>query len=297
MATPSKREDIAKAFFNLDVSNIELSSTKSETLKPASRDSSSNLSVELTNKAEPKLTFLRLPAEIRLQIYDLLLVSRFSRDDPAWEVRDTYKKLVVLYMMQALGCRTIEPAVLRTCRQIYHESIPILYSRNVFASLAPEDMLAFMAQIGSGNINFVRTLKIWVPWGTEVLPWIRLLNTLSEKATGLRSIEVQWDAKREFPCQLRIGASGRGVGDNVDFARSLARIKCLEELKITGFYGQHWPSYFQKEMGVQVHTECGHPTKSLDEDDDEEVEWARYLNEENLQRFKAYQGGTENIFP
>ncbi|KAL4863477.1 hypothetical protein BDV12DRAFT_177477 [Aspergillus spectabilis] len=51
-------------------------------------------------------------------------------------------------------------------------------------------MFAFMAQIGSGNVNFVRSLEIWVPWRTEISPWIILLNVLSEKATGLRTLEL-----------------------------------------------------------------------------------------------------------
>ncbi|KAL4937778.1 hypothetical protein BDV06DRAFT_202233 [Aspergillus oleicola] len=298
MANPFRRKDIAKAFFNLDISNIELSSTKNENLGPAGRNSSSNFSVETTNKAERKLTLLGLPAEIRVQIYDLLLVSRFNREEnPSWAVGHTYQKLVLLHMIQAPQYRTMEPAILRTCRQIYHESVSILYSRNVFSISAPEQMLAFMAQIGSGNINFVRSLEIWVPWRTEVSPWIILLNALSEKATGLRTIKLGWDAEYEFPWKLEIGANERGLGDNVHFARSLAQIKYLEKLEITGFYAQHWPSFFQKEMGVQVHAECGHPIQSQGEHDDEEAEWMRELNEKNLQGFKAYQEGTENLTP
>lgn len=90
---------------------------------------------------------------------------------------------------------------------------------------------------------------------SELLAWISLLTTLAEKATGLKSLELAWDADCEFPWPL--GYTERGLGDNVLFVRALARIKQLEELRIKGFYAKNWSSYLRGEMSARLHAECG----------------------------------------
>lgn len=125
-----------------------------------------------------------------------------------------------------------------------------------------------------------------------------MLDTLSDKATGLRSVELAWDAETGIPWPLE--ARERGLGDNVLFVRALAKIKQLEKLKITGYYAENWPSYLRNGLGAHLHVEGGHrgnPQDEDDEDDEEIVVWALDLNEKNSQKFKAYQEGTENIIP
>lgn len=279
MASPFRRKDIAKAFFDLDISDTE---------------SSSYLSAKTTNKGKQKLTLLALPAEIRIQIYDYVLVGRVDRESN-WPlvVGKTCQKKGRLDWIRTRQDRAMEPAILRTCRQVYHEAIPVLHTQNVFSISKPESMLALMAQIRPVHIKLLRTLEIWIPWTAEDLPWVTLLHTLAVKATGLRFIELGWGAEYEYPWEPR----KKGLGDNMLVVHALATIKQLEKLKITGYFAKHWPAYLGEEMGVQVQFECGHPVEPDEDDSEKSREWQRKLNEENPQHFRAYQEGTENLIP
>jgi len=52
--------------------------------------------------------------------------------------------------------------ILRTNKQIYHEAIEILYSKNIFNFREPEQLFAFENQIGSENCMRVRAMSIWI---------------------------------------------------------------------------------------------------------------------------------------
>lgn len=251
--TPFKRKDIAKAFFDLDISDSE-PSTASKTPKPRDRNRLIASKPPLDEaKGNNKVALLTLPVEIRLRIYDLLVVSRFDRmENPSWAVGDTYQKVVLLHMPQIREYRTMEPGILQTCKQIYHEANSILYSQNVFAISEPEEMFRFIVQIGLANLKLVKTLHIWVPWMAELSPWLQLLYILAEEASGLRYLELGWGADCEFLWQLGPGARERGLGDNLDFVRALGKIQGLEKLVINGYYAKNWPAYLEERMGVQV---------------------------------------------
>jgi hypothetical protein len=47
-----------------------------------------------------KVTFLSLPAEIRLRIYDILLVSRVYPGDPTWAVENSDPKMVEVKLVR-----------------------------------------------------------------------------------------------------------------------------------------------------------------------------------------------------
>ena len=124
MGLPFTRIAIAKAFFDLDLSDSE-PSIASKTPKPRDRNRPVASQPPDTNEAKGnnKVTLLTLPAEIRLRIYDQLLVSRFDRmQNPSWAVGNTDQKLVLLHMAQFPQYRTMEPGILQTCKQIYHEA-------------------------------------------------------------------------------------------------------------------------------------------------------------------------------
>ena len=65
---------------------------------------------------------VRLPPEIRLKIYRCLLCC----DHPVEMVR----------AWDYQGDNALHPAILRTCRSIYHEAFPVLYTENGFAGHA-----------------------------------------------------------------------------------------------------------------------------------------------------------------
>jgi hypothetical protein len=294
---PFTRRDIAKAFFDLDFSDSG-PSIASKTPKPRDRNRPV-ASQPPTNEANGnnKVTFLTLPVEIRLRIYDQLLVSRFDRtQNPSWAVGNTDQKVVLLHMIQAPQYRTMEPGILQTCKQVYQEANSILYSQNIFAISEPKELFRLIVQIGLVNFKLIKTLHIWVPCMAELSPWLQLLYLLAEEASGLRCIELGWggNLKRMW----------RGLGDNLDFVRALGKIKGLEKLVIKGYYAKNWPAYLDERMGLRVRAICGHccEERELREGDlnDEELEnekFIRELNKKELQRFREYQQGTEDLIP
>jgi hypothetical protein len=297
MATLPLGSEMSNAVFDRERSDAEPSSTNSRNLIPYDVSATTE-----TSDAAQKLTFLGLPAEIRLEIYDILLVNRWEGPIPSWDLRGHKTGQKRVRLLKALpDPRTISPNILRTCKQIYIEARPIIYTQNLFDIHIPDDMLKFLAQIGPTNIKFVRSLEIGVHWEITVDPWLKLLQKLAEEATGLRSIELQWIVS----C-YRDEFEHRGLGDSLPFVRALASIKQLEKLKIGGLYAKHWPAYLAREMDVQLHVECGIPDE-LWWDCDTEAEFKAnpeddavdmgLVNETNLEYFEMYQEGTENLIP
>ncbi|KAI9721106.1 MAG: hypothetical protein M1812_002587 [Candelaria pacifica] len=94
--------------------------------------------------ADPKKTisssnrFLRLPAELRIEVYKLLLVSPQDIKNPAQ------------YLQRSIGIARspkyfphLHAAILRTCWTIYDEASPILYSSNHFYFTGPFEVSLF----------------------------------------------------------------------------------------------------------------------------------------------------------
>lgn len=297
---------IAKTVFDLNISDTK-PTTASKESKPRNHFYL-GVSQPLTTdelKGLKKVTFLTLPAELRLQIYNQLLVSRFDRTQNPWcAVGNTNQKVVPLHMNQAPQYRTMEPGILQTCKQIHREGNSILYSQNVFDISEPKQMFQLIAQIGLVNLQLIRTLHIWVPWTAELPPWLQLLSILAKKASGLRCVELGWGTDTEFYGRLEWGAGQTGLGDNLDFVRALGKIQGLEKLVITGYYAKKWPADLEKSMDVHVlaiRGECFEEAELREEElNDEESEWAKFMrdfNEDQLKAFGKYQQGTENLIP
>jgi hypothetical protein len=299
--TPSKNEwlfvtrNIAKAFFELDLSNPGPPTTsKTPDLHDDARANAPRPSTTNDPKEGRNNRFLTLPAEIRLQIYEKLLISRFDRtQNPSWAVGDTSQKLILLHMIRAPQYRTMEPGVLQACKQIHQEANSILYSKNIFYITEPAQMFRLVVQTGLGNFLLIKTLHIWVPCMAEPSEWVQLLHILAENASGLRYIEIGFGTDLERMYE-------RGLGDNPDFVRALGKIRGLDELVIKGYYAEHWPKYLEKRMGVRVRALCGHYREEREPQvenlNDEELEDERYVREQNereLQAFRRYQQGIE----
>jgi hypothetical protein len=246
-------------------------------------------------------SFLSLPVEIRLRIYDLLLVRRSfdssgdassrhaQKTIPLWFVRERWRRT-----RRVPRRKTIEPAVLRTCKQMYFEGNSVLYSNNTFETQSPADMSKFVAQIGLVNLKFIRTLVIFVGLDEiEISSWLQLLDMLAKDASGLRRLELEWGVLDPF--KLHREAEDRGFGDNLDFVHALAKISGLKQLVISGFYAKHWPAYLQETMSVSVQAirchkvELWHTSPNL--------ESLRRRNEMTLRSFMKYQQETEDLIP
>lgn len=306
---PSKNEmpfvtnNIAKAFFEMDLSGNGPSIARKKP-KPRDRNPLVVPPPLATNEVKGinKVTFLTLPVEIRLRIYDELLVSRFDRtQNPSWAVGNTDQKKVMLDMIQARQYRTMEPGILQTCKQIYNEANPILYSQNAFAISEPEQMFQLIVRSGLVNFRLIKKLHIWVPCMAELSPWLQLLQVLAEEASGLRYIKLGWGADLA-------GWWGEGLGDNLDFVRALGKIQQLKKLVIEGYYAKNWPAYLDEKMGGRVEAICGLPPNQGYKEREGDVvnaeqereafireAFIREANEDNLQIFRKYQQGNRRF--
>ncbi|RDL33894.1 Uncharacterized protein BP5553_08262 [Venustampulla echinocandica] len=241
-------------------------------------------------KANNNVSFLSLPLEIRLQIYDLLLVSRYDpAQNPSWAVGNTHQKRIILDMDQSPEYRTMEPGILRTCKQIYHEANPILYSDNVFKIGGAEYMFRFIVRVGPVNIQFVKSIYIWVHWLSDLHPWLQLFPILAKEATGLRNVEFEWGANREFPWHLKRGVKETGLGDKLHFLRTLGIIQGRENLATNGYYAMDWPAYLERSMALGVRAVCGdcRDEGCLSDEESKDREFILALNETEMENLRT----------
>jgi hypothetical protein len=176
--------------------------------------------------------------------------------------------------------KIITPSILRTCRQIYREACPILYSENEFTLEDPGQVLKWLSQIGRVNIKRLKCIWIFVDpvfrlttclgAPSDSPKWYTLLDRLARQATGLRYVHIYWDSEQS--------CGHHGAGKDVRFVRELAKIRGLHEMSIDGFFAKHWPEYLTKTMGVPVRDRVCDPQS-----------W------QDLRR--RYQRGTENLIP
>lgn len=107
------------------------------------------------NPTKPSL--LDLPAEIRSQIYTLILKAN-------WHVSfDRSEQFRVNLAIKIRKKRELKDQfginLLRVCRCIYAEAAPIFYSINTFDVAGPVALTEFWQQIGSTNASCVKSLQ------------------------------------------------------------------------------------------------------------------------------------------
>ena len=211
---------------------------------------------------DQRSTFLLLPLELRLDIYEYLFLCKkeihpYCSDIPRAE-------------------RSISPSILRTCKQIRQEASPILYSKNAFSIACPEVIFPWLRKMGRANIKLLNTIYMWVNpvmrkaknRAKETGLWYKILDLLAREATGLRHLEVHWN--RSF--------QGEDAGKDLRFVRKLAKIQGLKSMVVGGYYAMHWPQYLTKKMGVAV------------------VETI-YKDEARIRGSREFQEGTEDLIP
>ncbi|KAI1612463.1 hypothetical protein EDD36DRAFT_418631 [Exophiala viscosa] len=91
--------------------------------------------------------FMKLPTEIRLKIYTHLFYSRkeikIEPAKPASQgafifVSDTKEDKETPWLLRPPTASGLSSQILRICRQIHHESLPVLYKSNIFDCAARE---------------------------------------------------------------------------------------------------------------------------------------------------------------
>ena len=193
--TPLEKKDIGNTNLNPDISE-SVSSTARKT--PTSNNS---LIVSKPpagkDKGNSKVSFLILPIEIRLQIYEILLISHTDE-----KPKRNYNHGLVHFK------------ILQTCRPIYREGNSILYSQNKFRFHYVDCALEFIEQIGPVNFRSISSLCIRVAANTTRSAFLGLFNILAEEENGVRVMEYT-------------GVSG--TGDKLDFIGTLQKTREISQ--------------------------------------------------------------------
>ncbi|KAF2871087.1 hypothetical protein BDV95DRAFT_607369 [Massariosphaeria phaeospora] len=216
------------------------------------------------------ITFLTLPVEMRLEVYELLLVNRSNETAQGWEtVGTTNQKKIPLDEAQPGQDQGLEPAILRTCKQIYKEARSVLYSRNAFIIAKPREAhYTIMKCMERDALSSIKTMHLWVSYASQSAPdyvpvyanaaekhqWFKLLKTIRNKATGLRHLEIALDANIEAAWSRGwASAACRGhLGGKSMFKHVLRKIQGLESFVLRGYYAKDWPEYFEEHVGIPV---------------------------------------------
>lgn len=219
--------------------------------------------------AQEHASFLRLPVELRLRIYDELLLRRtkshagydFS-EFPVKKVFKHFRDPIPLYDLSTVPpdwtpppeverpLSGIHPAILRVCKQCYTEGHQILYRENSFLGRKASFVKAVFDKFGDANLRFVRDVHLNVELlgsdRLETSDWTQVLERFATRLTTLRQLHVRFALKDVV--QATNSVSAEADQHTVEVLRSLARIQQLDKLEVRGYYATHWIEYLQRSL-------------------------------------------------
>jgi hypothetical protein len=149
--------------------------------------------------------FLDLPVEIRLLVYEILLVddSRYFRlyqtEHYSHESSGSWTRLTI--------------SLLRVCKTISEEVLPIVYGQNTFAiptfPLGCETMMALwraaVGMIGMRNAGFIRRVFAITDWTFVERPGLVTKpsgNAEADIDLWYSSVGIQWEQLKSWVCML-----------------------------------------------------------------------------------------------
>lgn len=141
----------------------------------------------------PSISFLSLPPELRIKVYEYALISPSSM----YEITDTFST----DQNRSRHRKPIVTALLKTCRTINYEAAPILYGRNSLKATNSTPFSQWLEAIGPINIRFLKSIQIVATTFGPILigciprinrPWREVFATLRLRATSLRDLSVYW---------------------------------------------------------------------------------------------------------
>lgn len=139
----------------------------------------------------PTISFLSLPAELRIKVYEYALISPSSM----------YEITLCTEQDRSSHREPVVTALLKTCRTIAYEAAPILYGRNCFKAINSTPFFQWLEAIGPINIQFLKSIQIVATTFGPILigcipringPWGGVLRTLRHRATSLGDLSVYW---------------------------------------------------------------------------------------------------------
>ena len=191
-------------------------------------------------------SLLSLPAEVRLQILDELLVAKFNAIKCGDHHLDGTHSTFMSTSYKSLASRQrIEINILKVNRQLRIEGLKILHRDNSFKICSPGEFDGLLRKAAE-NLGLVRKMYIVLHGGTLVKDILRMLGQIEQHATSLRVMYL------EFEQHTQIDHKDTILGHNIPIIRAVSQIKQLDLILLDGFYAVNWPSYLERETGAEV---------------------------------------------
>ncbi|KAF7886626.1 uncharacterized protein EAF01_011304 [Botrytis porri] len=200
----------------------------------------------------PQLHFFDLAIEIRLKIYNELLIAS---DSSPLEIKSSETSPSYLIPSKRYH---LCPAILRSNKQVHLEASPILYSSNKFVLCRLQYfyvpgykiITGFLDQIGERNALFLRYLDIYFPLFPNSIfgpgqPWpagrdIQVIGLLIDKFKNLVTLKISpWDNLRFGGGSIRLAVNSSRNSGSIDSFESIGmglnafdeRFKAMPALK------------------------------------------------------------------
>jgi hypothetical protein len=142
---------------------------------------------------ETSFPFLKLPAEIRNKIYQLVVVS----SSPITPLKSGRKRVLGLDIYDNL--HHVQPSFTKVSRQIRLEALPLYYSKNVFRFGRCRIPLEDFEKVGVDNLKYIRAIEV-IPSTPSYGDTLRVIIS-PDDTTFLASFSC-WSNRR------------RGIGEN-----------------------------------------------------------------------------------
>ena len=158
-----------------------------------------------------QMKFLDLPSELRLQIYvrlfhqangEILGLSREPDHDydygpPSSWIADSRQEGLV-YNTDAERAQPTNSRILRVCRTIHNEAVPVFYGQNVIRLYAEDnnDIFYWLLDIGEKNRHAIRYLEINWAYGVSIQSGRENIHRLLEAINDMEDHEEHEIRKR-----------------------------------------------------------------------------------------------------
>lgn len=151
--------------------------------------------------------FMDLPAEIRLQIYELVLVDNSRYMDLN---KYDWRQGNAVSTNESLIQKPLTTSLLRVSKKVSEEALPVFYGQNTFRiptfplydEAQKRRWRPYFDMIGKRNTGYIRRVMAVHP-GWTPQPWKNLSESLEiDIKDWYNSIGIQWDLLKVWSCKI-----------------------------------------------------------------------------------------------
>ena len=146
-----------------------------------------------------RIGFLHLPPELRNRIYGSVFIENHPIDMNSWAQAST-EPVLADRLGELMITFSSEPSLLRTCRELRKEALPIFYGQNIFDSpvcLADDCWELRLAKLEPHKAKMVRCIRFKSYWSD--MPYsVEFALGLQRSVTSLESAH-QWTTQKRIP--------------------------------------------------------------------------------------------------